>query len=343
MRGTLKIAWFALIFASIALIPAAVRAEHLKEMFLPQSGHIEMKASISVKLTNADVRTLEDVLALREKLNDRPFDEASVTSWKFLERAGLKKVERELPPPMRNVPADQMILSSEWQDVVIDFDGSRQGFSVDDPGDLPYRSEVTVGPGSCVELEQLNGRWTYRHFNYVRTHSWRHFNCERLLSREAFLFRNKYSVRPIGNFELFTTMFEYRGRDELLLVDREQDAVLVRASRWKHNDLIHSFTLHMQMQSQESPQPHQVPAVTLHFYGGRGVGADRTWHCNVYWLEKADFAVTFPPERFVLNVPAKERYHAEGEKYPRWVNAPILDITHKTLKMVTEELNKQHK
>ncbi|WP_131282454.1 hypothetical protein [Blastopirellula marina] len=320
-------------------LSAVSHGENLSLLYVPTSGHIELQAASGIRIDNVNVKTFDDVLALRDKLNDGPLDVNSVTSWKFLKRAGLERVEPTLPPPPPGIKIESIRRVPAWKEVELDFSGSLLQFTKETPdGNLWWK--VTVGPKSCVRIDRRGDRVVYQHFSYLSSLPETGLTCRNIFSREEGLLQGSGNFKPHGELEIFTDTIEGRsGSDNIFLVDRKRDAILAHAKYFPNSyyapsaEHVYAFAIHLQMRSQSLPRPHQIPSLTMRFYrGGRG------WYCDCYWIEKADFDIDIPTERFVVNVPALQPYHALGEHPPISRAHVIPDITTKAPATILHEL-----
>lgn len=303
----------------LVMAPAIAQAERLSEMYVPTSGRIEVMVALGVRIEGLQIRTFDDVIALRDKLSEGPLDEAALTSWKFLERVGLKK--RDQPPPP---PPPLGALQVEWHDIsawqtgTLNFQGELIELSTTTPG-TDRSCRTVIGPRSCVRVHCNQRDETF-------DHTWRLASYDErlsplgLFSRAEHLFRYYGEVRPYAGHELFVETFIGR---EVLLVDRKEDAILAYAHCRDVKQLrgILEFTIHMQLTPTATPQPHQVPMLTLRCHGSR---------CDFFYIKQAEFDVEISPETFVVDVPAGATYTALGSGQPIRSGKVSQDITAKS-------------
>lgn len=287
-------------------LPAFAAAENLSHLLVPKSGHLQMKAALRITIDNLDVKTFDQVVALRDKLNDGPLTEQKIISLEFLKRAGLKMVEPEPIPPSPNGVVVKYSPWSNWRDVLLDFDDQRTAFTIQESkrdDSLRY----FVGPLSTIRVNKIDGQDNYFHNAAPPRMFAEAISDKGALSRDQALFRYSGVIEPFGDLELFRETFSSGGTHEQVLFDRERDAVLAFAEVFGDERRVVRFAVHLQMRSQTEPRPHQIPTVTMRFYSGRGV-----WLCDIFYIEKAELDVEIPPERFVVDVPAGAPYYPTG-------------------------------
>ncbi|TWT31734.1 hypothetical protein Enr8_36580 [Blastopirellula retiformator] len=303
----------------LVVFPALAHAERLSEMYVPTSGRIEVMVALGVRIEGLQIRTFDDVIALRDKLSEGPLDEASLTSWKFLDRVGLKKRDPSPPPPL---PPGAVLVKRHdidaWQTGTLNFQGELIELSTTTPG-TDRACRTVIGPRSCVRIQRHQNDETFNH-------TWHFASLDErlsplgLFSRAEHIFRYYGEVRPYAGHELFVETFIGR---EVLLVDRKEDAILAYAQCRDVEQLrgISQFTIHLQLKSTATPQPHQIPMLTLRCHGSR---------CDFFYIKQAEFDVEIPPESFVVDVPAGTTYTALGSGQPIRSGKVSLDITAKS-------------
>lgn len=269
-----------------------VRDSLAERMFVPKAGRMEVAYSPSINVS-MKLDDLDDVMALYRDLDQGELDEESIRSWRFLDRAGLRRVpqgqlyiiEGDRRVPVENPESQPVARPAQ----VIEF---KPGYYTQRPLPGGIGKRLVQGPRSHVEIREAFGvvqQLNHSAADEVTRMRHRLLDPWHLLSRDADRLTQAGLREHLDQGQLYEIK---HGAAEILWLDQRTDAIYARISTWQDKP-IQRFQLHLGMQKFDQPTPHQLPRMTLIFQRQ----ADY-WTVKGYEIRHLDFSKVPAAETF---------------------------------------------
>lgn len=273
---------------------------------IPSQGHMKIHHGLSQEFRTKPIQSEADLLALHRQIANVPFDKEAITSWEFLEQAGMKRIE----PIAGSNPLDSKRLNV-WRVATIDFDrerfAQREGFD-------QFEIVQVETPVSNVNVSRHPMYTQINHSNPLRKTVVRRFDVDQVLSRSARLLDEPFDVdmrhgRQLIEFSLEKVFWK-------LAAHPDRDLIEARLSESKNRRGIFNFTLHWYHQPPASKNGMWIPKLTARFSRTKTPmypGDKATYRVEAYIIEEADFDKEVNADAFLVPIHHGETYvHTDG-------------------------------
>ncbi len=292
-RGWLLILLFTL---GLAEVGTAEEPTLLDRLSIPKQGHVEVKRAIIADLDGVQLKTVADVVKLRDQLEAIPYDRESILKWKFLDQLGLSVVKHDIPPSPPGVKIE-LIQDPAWTTTVYDFTKD----TYVDRTSYDATEEINAGsPVSSVSMRRVGDYRSVIHF-LPDQQQMGAFDPNLILMRTRDKLDHAYEVRQAAGKAFHVR--DHQRYESWIWVDPEQDAILAAASVDKKNDRVFGCTLFMYLRSPDANCRFAMPRLALRFSHLPGDVCNLT----MYHFDQADFETQVQPKQ--LQVPVKEGAH----------------------------------
>lgn len=310
-----------LLLALIALATAkAAWADEPKlrdRLTVPKQGHLVMQRAIIADLDGVQLKTVADVVKLREKLEAIPYDREAILKWKFLDQLGLTVVKHEIPPSPPGVKIE-LIQGPAWTTTIYDY--NKETF-VDRTSYNTTEHTHARSPVSEVSLHRNGDDQTIEH-SAPRPQLAGSFVPEEILGRSTRSLDRPYAIRKVEGQTFY--VIDFPQFENWLWGDPKQDAILAVASVDKKSSRIFGCTLYLHLQPPSDRCRFPMPRLILDF----STLSDDVCHVTMYHFDQADFETPIKPEQ--LQVPVKVgalyTYKAPAADYQRRLPFDVNDL-----------------
>ncbi|PHS10630.1 MAG: hypothetical protein COA78_11025 [Blastopirellula sp.] len=191
---------------------------------IPLTGHVECLKSVrGVELKGLELKSIDDVIKFYEKLSKVTLTEDSVSSWKFLDEAGVSFVKPGPipPPPFRTI--EEFKQPPEWRDAIVDFSGEL--YSLNEKINGSNHRSVSTADAEITEIRSKNGHRQINHYPERRS-DLRRLDPATLFSRADRWFDKLADSSKRDKFTLYT--IDYGKRSLVFLTAPAKDAIFAK-------------------------------------------------------------------------------------------------------------------
>jgi len=297
----------------------------------PQQGHLELKQVTIADLAGVDLKTVADVIQLREQLEAIPFDRENILSWKFLKQLGWSVNEITIPPSPPGVNIE-LVQGPAWSTIELDYTKDS------------YVKRKSYGTATHINASSPTTSVTVIHDN--EKVSVQHFDAKRpdptdtvpgeYFSRNGRWLDQPFEIKKIGKHAFYVTKTD-QGETWRLL---EKDKSTVLASIVIRHGKVHACSLHCYLETPDPDSSFCVPRLNIQL-------VFRSDECNakMIFVEEADFKSPVQPEQIQVPVPADAYYACtlNSRRVLRMLPVSFDDLLQLTPEKVIDTINQAKK
>ncbi|QDU73073.1 hypothetical protein Pan97_00400 [Bremerella volcania] len=324
-----------LVVLSALIVSGAALADEPKlrdRLTIPQQGHLELQRAIIADLDGVQLKTLADVVKLRDQLEAIPYDREEILKWKFLDQLGFSVVKLEIPPSPPGVKIE-LIQGPAWTTTIYDY---TQEAYVDRTSYDTTEHTYARSPVSEVSLHQNGETQSVVHGVPREPHADR-FVPGDVLARSTQLLSAPYLLKQTAGKTFHVA--EFSQYEKWLLVDPDQDAILATAAVDKKNNQVFNCSLYLYLQPSSEKCRFQMPRLILNF----NLLPDDVCHVTMVHFDQADFETPIKPQQ--LQVPVKQgalyTSKSDGRAFQRRLPNDVEDILNLFPETVQKMIRKQ--
>ncbi|MFN3153355.1 hypothetical protein [Bremerella sp.] len=315
-----------LLISSVVFAQDAVQKEFQERFFVPEQGHIELRYSHAGHLEGREIKTEADLLKLLDEIEKIPYSEEGITSWKFFEQVGFKRVLPPLPePPPGSTGKVQRV--PDWRKIEITFtkDHFLQREDI-----LGHESIAAWSPISEVSIRQHPQHYQVNHYRPGTNRSRFVLGAGTVFQRESGGFEQKFTPSQMGDREAWTFSTE---RAQRVILSRPGKDI-IDAVYIGNGDRVFNVSLHLYHQPPAGESGMWTPRLIVQL---RSQSKSQT-RFSAYLVQNVDFTTPVPKEAFEITATKGSTYVYEDstKKVATRLAADIKDILNLTPMLACE-------